>query len=133
MDDTDDFIEQRVPARTALAEEQMRLRVAFGDDVARRFLRLRGVEGEPMQEAVLERYAAKQALKLARAALALAAGTLPPRARPCAIRNAATRAVRWYQPARSFEAARSPQAPRAWLSMGTRNGEAGAAMPERSR
>ena len=76
MDDTDDFIEQRVPARTALAEEQMRLRVAFGDDVARRFLRLRGVEGEPMQEAVLERYAAKQALKLARAALALAADTL---------------------------------------------------------
>jgi hypothetical protein len=82
MDEADDFIEPRETARKARAEEQMRLRVAFGDDVAQRFLRLRGIEGEVMQEDVLDRYAAKQAMKLAREALALAAGALTPMPRP---------------------------------------------------
>jgi len=55
------------------ADEKMRLKVAFGDDVAQRFLRLRGIVGDLMQEAVLERYAAKQAARLARDVIAAAA------------------------------------------------------------
>lgn len=60
------------------AQEDLRLKVAFGDNVALRFLTLRGIVGEAMQEAVLERYASKQADRLARDAIALAA-YLPPR------------------------------------------------------
>lgn len=71
MDDTD-FIEEQVEAVIG-ADELMRLKVAFGQDVAQRFLRLRGIVGELMQEAVLERYAAKQAARLARDVIAVAA------------------------------------------------------------
>ena len=53
----------------------MRLKVAFGDDVAQRFLKLRGIHGEIMQEAVLDRYASKQAGRLAREAIAFALST----------------------------------------------------------
>jgi len=73
MDETDDFIDTRDTAKQTAAGEKMRLQLAFGDDVAQRFLRLRGIEGEAMQEAVLEKYAAKQALRMARDALTLAA------------------------------------------------------------
>ena len=71
MDDID-FIEEQEETRSQ-ADEKMRLKVAFGDDVAQRFLRLRGIVGDLMQEAVLERYAAKQAARMARDAIATAA------------------------------------------------------------
>ncbi len=71
MDDTD-FIEEQ-QSTTIRDDELMRLKVAFGDDVAQRFLRLRGIVGDLMQEAVLERYAAKQAARLARDVIATAA------------------------------------------------------------
>jgi hypothetical protein len=71
MDDVD-FIEDE-PETIFRADEKMRLMVAFGDDVAQRFLRLRGIVGDLMQEAVLERYAAKQAARLARDVIAAAA------------------------------------------------------------
>lgn len=67
-----DFIEEHLDAPRVSNEEQMRLKVAFGDDVAQRFLKLRGIQGEIMQEAVLERYAQKQAARMARDAIALA-------------------------------------------------------------
>lgn len=70
MDDID-FIEEQ-PETRIRADEQMRLKVAFGDDVAQRFLKLRGIVGELMQEEVLERYAAKQAARLARDVIAAA-------------------------------------------------------------
>jgi hypothetical protein len=72
MDDTDFMDEQR--ETIIRADEKMRLKVAFGDDVAQRFLRLRGIVGDLMQEAVLERYAAKQAARLARDVIAAASG-----------------------------------------------------------
>ena len=72
MDDTDFIDEQR--ETIIRADEKMRLKVAFGDDVAQRFLRLRGIVGDLMQEAVLERYAAKQAARLARDLIAAASG-----------------------------------------------------------
>lgn len=75
MDDTD-FIEEQEET-TIRADELMRLKVAFGDDVAQRFLRLRGIVGDLMQEAVLERYAAKQAARLARDVIATASMTTP--------------------------------------------------------
>ncbi|MES2315978.1 MAG: hypothetical protein V4631_00660 [Pseudomonadota bacterium] len=71
MDELDFIEEQCEPA--IRADEKMRLKVAFGDDVAQRFLRLRGIVGDLMQEAVLERYAAKQAARMARDAIAAAA------------------------------------------------------------
>ena len=55
------------------AQERMRLKFAFGDDAAQRYLKLRGSVGEAMQEATLERYAHTQADRLARNAIALAA------------------------------------------------------------
>lgn len=58
MDDTD-FIEER--ETVSQVEEKMRLRRAFGDDVAQRFLRLRGIDNEVMRDAVLVRYAMRQA------------------------------------------------------------------------
>jgi hypothetical protein len=73
MDDID-FIEEQ-PETTIAAvsrDEKMRLKVAFGDDVAQRFLKLRGIQGEIMQEAVLERYAQKQAARMARDAISAA-------------------------------------------------------------
>jgi hypothetical protein len=79
MDETEDIIDERAIATRAL-EEKLRLQRAFGDDVAQRFLRSRGIIGEVMQEAVLEKYAAKQALRIAREALMVAAApTAPPR------------------------------------------------------
>jgi hypothetical protein len=79
MDETDDIIDERAIATRAL-EEKLRLQRAFGDDVAQRFLRSRGIIGEVMQEAVLEKYAAKQALRIAREALMVAAApAAPPR------------------------------------------------------
>lgn len=80
MDDID-FIEEP-PATRPRADEQMRLKVAFGDDVAQRFLRLRGIVGELMQEAVLARHAARQAARLTRDVLAAAAGVEPPMPAP---------------------------------------------------
>lgn len=74
MDDID-FIEEQFEATPVANEEKMRLKVAFGDDVAQRFLKLRGIHGEIMQEAVLERYAQKQAAKLARDVIAQALWT----------------------------------------------------------
>jgi len=76
MDDID-FIEEQ-PATRPRADEQLRLKVAFGDDVAQRFLRLRGIVGELMQEAVLERYAARQAARLTRDIIAAAAADADP-------------------------------------------------------
>lgn len=81
MDETDDFIDERALVACAL-EENLRLQRAFGDDVARRFLRARGIVGEAMQEEVLEKYAAKQALRLARQALEVAAAPPAPPAPP---------------------------------------------------
>lgn len=75
MDETD-FIEEQ-ESTTIRADELMRLKVAFGDDVAQRFLRLRGIVGDLMQEAVLERYAARQAARLARDVIATAALPTP--------------------------------------------------------
>lgn len=75
MDETD-FIEEQ-QSTTIRADELMRLKVAFGDDVAQRFLRLRGIVGDLMQEAVLERYAARQAARLARDVIATAALPTP--------------------------------------------------------
>jgi hypothetical protein len=77
MDETDDIIDERAIATRAL-EEKIRLQRAFGDDVAQRFLRLRGIIGEAMQEEVLEKYAAKQALRMAREVLTVAAASAPP-------------------------------------------------------
>lgn len=75
MDDLDAVMQD--PEARRQAREAVRLKVAFGDDVAQRFLRLRGVVGEAMQEAVLVRYASKQADRMARKAIALAS-YLPP-------------------------------------------------------
>lgn len=74
MDDID-FIEEQPEASVAtssISDETMRLKVAFGDDVAQRFLKLRGIHDVIMQEAVLERYANKQAARMAREAIAFA-------------------------------------------------------------
>jgi len=80
MDETDDIIDERAIAMRAL-QDKLRLQRAFGDDVAQRFLRARGIIGEAMHEAVLEKYAAKQAMRMARDALTAAAGPVvaPPR------------------------------------------------------
>lgn len=79
MDEIDEVIDARAVAAHA-AFEKARLQRAFGDNVAQRFLLSRGIVGDAMQEQVLERYAAKQALRIARDALALAAAqAAPPR------------------------------------------------------
>ncbi len=72
MDDLD-FIEEQQDIAVS-ADEKMRLRVAFGDNVAQRFLHLRGITGEVAQEAVLQRHALRQAERLAREAIAQACG-----------------------------------------------------------
>lgn len=76
MDDID-FIEDQPETSVAASssDETMRLKVAFGDDVAQRFLKLRGIHDGLMQEAVLERYANKQAARMAREAIAFALTT----------------------------------------------------------
>ena len=75
MDDIDFIEDQPETSVTPSSDEKMRLKVAFGDDVAQRFLKLRGIHGEIMQEAVLDRYACKQAGRLAREAIAFALST----------------------------------------------------------
>ena len=75
MDDIDFIEDQPETSIAPSSDEKMRLKVAFGDDVAQRFLTLRGIHGELMQEAVLERYASKQAARMAREAIALALST----------------------------------------------------------
>ncbi len=67
-----DFIEEQLDTSIISSDEKMRLKMAFGDDVAQRFLKLRGIHGEIMQEAVLERYASKQAARMAREVIASA-------------------------------------------------------------
>jgi hypothetical protein len=52
----------------------MRLKMAFGDNVAQRFLTLRGIIGDHMQDAVLERHANREAARLTRDIIAFAAG-----------------------------------------------------------
>jgi hypothetical protein len=76
MDEVD-FIEEQLDSKPVSADEKMRLKVAFGDNVAQRFLTMRGVIGEVMQEAVLERHASGEAARLARNAIAFAAGPGP--------------------------------------------------------
>jgi len=71
MDDID-FIEEQLDTSLISSAEKMRLKVAFGDDVAQRFLTLRGISGEVMQEAMLEKYASKQAARMAREVIATA-------------------------------------------------------------
>ena len=75
MDDIDFIEDQPETSIAPSSDEKMRLKVAFGDDVAQRFLKLRGIHGEIMQEAVLERYAIKQAARMAREAIAFALST----------------------------------------------------------
>lgn len=78
MDDIEFVTDEQETCR--YAQERMRLKFAFGDDAAQRYLKLRGIVGEAMQEAVLERYASKQADRLARNAIAVAAFIPSPRA-----------------------------------------------------
>lgn len=77
MDDLDFIDEQQDDAIAVSAEETLRLRVAFGDNVAQRFLTLRGIVGEVAQEAVLQRHALRAAERLARDAIAHACGQPP--------------------------------------------------------
>ncbi len=67
-----DFIEEQLDSVSA--DEKMRLKVAFGDNVAQRYLTLRGIVGEAMQDAVLERHAQREASRMARDIIALASG-----------------------------------------------------------
>ena len=69
MDEVD-FIEEQLDMGAISADEKMRLRVAFGDNVAQRYLALRGITTEAMQEAVLERHANREAARMARDVIA---------------------------------------------------------------
>ncbi len=71
MDEVD-FIEEQLDMGAISADEKMRLRVAFGDNVAQRFLVLRGITTEVMQEAVLERHANREAARITRDVIAQA-------------------------------------------------------------
>lgn len=73
MDEVD-FIEEQLDLGAISADEKMRLRVAFGDNVAQRYLALRGIVGDAMQDAVLERHANREADRMARAIIAFASG-----------------------------------------------------------
>jgi hypothetical protein len=73
MDEVD-FIDEQLDINAISAEEKMRLKVAFGDNVAQRYLSLRGIVGEAMQEAVLERHASREAARIARNIIAHASG-----------------------------------------------------------
>ena len=61
MEETDDFIDEPESLETAKMEERQHLLRAFGDDVAQRFLQLRGIKDDRMQNEVLDRYAQRQA------------------------------------------------------------------------
>ena len=72
MDDVD-FIEEHLDGADIIgADEKMRLKVAFGDNVAQRYLALRGIVGEAMQDAVLERHANREAARITRDVIASA-------------------------------------------------------------
>ncbi len=71
MDEVD-FIEEQLDLGAISADEKMRLRVAFGDNVAQRFLVLRGITTEAMQDAVLERHANREAARITRDVIAQA-------------------------------------------------------------
>ena len=71
MDEVD-FIEEQLDMGAISADEKMRLRVAFGDNVAQRYLALRGITSEAMQEAVLERHANREAARITRDVIAQA-------------------------------------------------------------
>lgn len=71
MDEVD-FIEEQLDMGAISADEKMRLKVAFGDNVAQRFLVLRGITSDVMQEAVLERHANREAARITRDVIALA-------------------------------------------------------------
>lgn len=62
MDETDDFIDdtdtQEQPECQRLQPQQWN---GFGDGVAQRFLRLRGITTEALQESTLERHAGRKA------------------------------------------------------------------------
>ncbi|MEJ7804697.1 MAG: hypothetical protein WKG03_02085 [Telluria sp.] len=73
MDEVD-FIEEQLDLGAISADEKMRLKLAFGDNVAQRFLALRGITTEPMQEAVLVRHASREAARITRDVIAQAAG-----------------------------------------------------------
>ena len=76
MDEVD-FIEEQLDIGAISADEKMRLKVAFGDNVAQRYLALRGIVGEAMQNAVLERHANHEAARMARDVIAYASGHGP--------------------------------------------------------
>lgn len=72
MDEVD-FIEEQLDGADIIgADEKMRLKVAFGDNVAQRYLALRGIVGEAMQDAVLVRHASREAARLTRDVIAFA-------------------------------------------------------------
>ena len=72
MDEVDFIEEQQDGADIIGADEKMRLKVAFGDNVAQRYLALRGIVGEAMQDAVLVRHASREAARLTRDVIAFA-------------------------------------------------------------
>lgn len=74
MDDMD-FIEEQIDSINV--DEKMRLRVAFGDNVAQRYLTLRGIIGDSMQDAVLERHALREAARMTRDVIAFASAMGP--------------------------------------------------------
>jgi len=61
MEETDDFIDEPESGETVNMEERQHLLRAFGDDVAQRFLLLRGIKDDRMQNEVLDRYAQRNA------------------------------------------------------------------------
>ena len=73
MDDTDDFIDEPelTECECPRAEKAPCWR-GFGDDVAQRFLRLRGIMDEQMQEDTLDSYAQRKAAPRALTAVTLA-------------------------------------------------------------
>jgi hypothetical protein len=77
MDEVD-FIEEQLDTGAISADEKMRLKVAFGDNVAQRYLALRGIVGDAAQDAVLERHANVEAARLTRDLIAAASGTFYP-------------------------------------------------------
>jgi hypothetical protein len=77
MDEVD-FIEEQLDTGAISADEKMRLKLAFGDNVAQRYLALRGVVGEAAQDAVLDRHASREAARLTRDLIASASGSLYP-------------------------------------------------------
>jgi len=62
MEETDDFIDEPECLGTVRMEERQHLLRAFGDDVAQRFLLLRGIKDDRMQNEVLDRYAQRRTM-----------------------------------------------------------------------